>query len=188
MIRNYFKIALRNLLKSKGYSAINIGGLSVGMAVAVLIGLWIYDEVSFDHYHRNHGRIAQVWQFVQFGPEKSSYNVVPLPLAADMREKYPDFEEISKSVYRDIIISNGDKMFSKSGQYVEPSFTTMMSIQILAGSDNLGDVNSILLSESFARSLFGNADPVNRIVKLNSTRNVKVAGVFEELQIGRAHV
>ncbi|MET7254354.1 ABC transporter permease [Dyadobacter fermentans] len=181
MIRNYFKIALRNLLKSKGYSAINIGGLSVGMAVAVLIGLWIYDEVSFDHYHRNHGRIGQVWQFVQFGPEKSSYNVVPLPLAADMREKYPDFEEISKSVYRDIIISNGDKMFSKSGQYVEPSFTKMMSIRILAGSDNLRDVNSILLSESFARSLFGNANPVNRIVKLNSTRNVKVAGVFEEI-------
>ena len=181
MIRNYFKIALRNLLKSKGYSAINIGGLSVGMAVAVLIGLWIYDEVSFDQYHRNHGRIGQVWQFVQFGPEKSPYNVVPLPLAADMREKYPDFEEISKSVYRDIVVSNGDKMFSKSGQYVEPSFTKMMSIRIVAGSDNLGDVNSILLSESFARSLFGNADPVNRIVKLNSNRNVKVAGVFEEL-------
>jgi putative ABC transport system permease protein len=181
MIRNYFKIALRNLLKSKGYSAINIGGLSVGMAVAVLIGLWIYDEVSFDNYHRNHNRIGQVWQYVQFGPEKSSYNVVPLPLAADMKEKYPDFEAISKSAYRDIVISNGDKMFSKSGQYVQPSFTKMMSVRIVAGSDNLKDVNSILLSESFARLLFGDANPVNSIVKLNSNHDVKVAGVFEDI-------
>ena len=181
MIRNYFKIALRNLLKSLGYSAINIGGLSVGMAVAVLIGLWIYDEVSFDHYHRNHGRIGQVWQFVQFGPEKSAYNVVPLPLAADMKENYPDFEAISKSAYRDIIISNGDKMFSKSGQYVQPSFTKMMSVRIVAGNDNLKDVNSILISESFARSLFGNANPINGIVKLNSNRDVRVAGIFEDI-------
>jgi putative ABC transport system permease protein len=181
MIRNYFKIALRNLLKSFGYSAINIGGLSVGMAVAVLIGLWIFDEVSFDHYHRNHGRIGQVWQFVQFGPEKSAYNVVPLPLAEDMKEHYPDFEAISKSAYRDIIISNGDKMFSKAGQYVQPSFTKMMSVKIVAGSDNLKDVNSILLSESFARSLFGKANPVNSIVKLNSNRDVRVAGIFEDI-------
>lgn len=181
MIRNYFKIALRNLLKSKGYSAINIGGLSVGMAVAVLIGLWIYDEVSFDHYHTNHRRIGQVWQFVQFGPEKSAYNVVPLPLAVEMKEKYPDFEAVSKSAYRNIIISNGDKMFSKTGQYVQPSFTKMMSIRMVSGTDNLKDVNSILLSESFAQVLFGNTNPVNKIVKLNSNRDVKVAGVFEDL-------
>jgi putative ABC transport system permease protein len=115
MIRNYFKIAFRNLLKSKGYSAINIGGLSVGMAVAVLIGLWIYDELSFDKYHNNYNRIGQVWQFVKFDVEKSSYNVVPLPLADEMREKYPDFEAVSKSAYRSVVINNGDKMFSKSG-------------------------------------------------------------------------
>ncbi|SDF01239.1 ABC-type antimicrobial peptide transport system, permease component [Dyadobacter soli] len=181
MIRNYLKIALRNLLKSAGYSAINIGGLSVGMAVAVLIGLWIYDEVSFDHYHQNHKRIGQVWQFVQFGPEKSAYDVVPLPLAVEMKDKYPDFEAVSKSAFRDMIISNGDKKFSKTGRYVQPSFTKMMSVRMVSGSDNLQDVNSILLSESFSRALFGDTNPVNRIVKLNSDRDVKVAGVFEDI-------
>lgn len=180
MIRNYFKIAFRNLLKSKGYSAINIGGLSVGMAVAVLIGLWIYDEVSFDRYHSNHDRIGKVWQFVQFGPEKSAYDVVPLPLAVEMKDKYPDFEAVSKSALRGIIISNGDKMFSKTGQYVQPSFTKMMSVRMVSGSDNLKDVNSVLLSQSFARALFGNTDPVSKIVRLNSNRDVKVVGVFED--------
>lgn len=182
MLKNYFKIAFRNLLKSKGYSAINIGGLSVGMAVAVLIGLWIHDEVSFDRYHSNHSSIGQAWQFVQFGAEKSSYNVVPLPLAAEMKEKYPDFAAVSKSAYREIVLSNGDKMFSKPGQYVEPVFTQMMSLRMVAGSSQgLKEVNSILLSESLAQSLFGNANPVNNIIRINTSRDVKVAGVYEDL-------
>ena len=61
MIRNYFKIAWRNLIRNKGYSAINIGGLAVGMAVAILIGLWIYDELSFNKYHKNYNGIGQIW-------------------------------------------------------------------------------------------------------------------------------
>ncbi|GGM79417.1 ABC transporter permease [Dyadobacter beijingensis] len=181
MLKNYFKIAWRNLLKNKGYSAINICGLSVGMAVAVLIGLWVYDELSFNHYHKNHDRVGQVWQFVQFGPEKSPYDVVPLPLANELREKYPDFEAVAKSAYRDVIVTYGDKMFSKPGQYVEPAFTKMMSVRIVAGIDNLKEVNAVLLSETFARSLFGSESPVNKVLKINSNRDVKVAGVFQDM-------
>ena len=62
MLRNYLKIALRNLIKNKAYSAINIGGLALGMAVTLLIGLWINNELTFNHYHKNHDRIAQVYQ------------------------------------------------------------------------------------------------------------------------------
>ena len=69
MFKNFFKIAWRNLVKSKGYSAINIGGLAVGMAVAILIGLWVYDELSFDKYHANYERIAQVMQHANFNGE-----------------------------------------------------------------------------------------------------------------------
>ena len=69
MIKNYFKIAWRNLVKNKGYSAINIGGLAVGMAVAILIGLWVYDELSYDKYHENYDRIAQVIQHANFNGE-----------------------------------------------------------------------------------------------------------------------
>ena len=74
MIKNYFTIAWRNLKKHKIYSLINVGGLAVGMTVAMLIGLWVWDEISFDRYHKNYNQIAQAWQFVSFGPEKSSYN------------------------------------------------------------------------------------------------------------------
>ena len=72
MIKNYFKVAWRNLVKAKGYSAINIGGLAVGMAVAMLIGLWVYDELSYDKYHKNYDRIAQVMQHASFNGQKES--------------------------------------------------------------------------------------------------------------------
>lgn len=113
MIRNYFKIAWRNLLKNISYSVINIGGLAVGMAVALLIGLWIYDELSFDRYHKNHGRIAQVMQHVSFDVEKATYDVTPIPLAEEIRSKYPDFKSVSLSKRQGFILSSGIKNWRK---------------------------------------------------------------------------
>ena len=74
MFQNYFKIGWRNLFKNKGYSFINIGGLAVGMAVAMVIGLWIHDELSFDKYHKNYDRIAQVMQHQTFNGHRGSEN------------------------------------------------------------------------------------------------------------------
>ena len=118
MIKNYFTIAWRNLKKQKIYSLINIGGLAVGMTVAMLIGLWVWDEISFDKYHKNYNQIAQAWQFVSFGPEKSSYNSVPIPLAAELRNKYAEVKSASVTSYnRHAILSSGDKNFSRTGMY-----------------------------------------------------------------------
>ncbi|HEU5292272.1 MAG TPA: permease prefix domain 2-containing transporter, partial [Cyclobacteriaceae bacterium] len=122
MFRSYFKIGWRNLMKKKGYSFINIGGLATGMAVVILIGLWVRDELTFNTDFENYGRIAQVWQFVKFDAEKSSYNTLPIPLAGELREKYPDFESVSLSTARENILSTDTKTFLKSGNYVEPSF------------------------------------------------------------------
>ena len=103
MFRNYLKIAWRNLWKNKSNSIINITGLSVGMAVAILIGLWIYDEVSFNKSFENYNRIGQVWQFVKYDAEKSSYNVVPMPLAEELGTKYPEFKSVSLSANQKLI-------------------------------------------------------------------------------------
>ena len=85
MLKTYFKIALRNIRKNKLYSFINIAGLATGMAVSMLIGLWVWDEISFDKYHKNYKDIGQVWQFVTFDVDKSSYNSVPIPVAPSGR-------------------------------------------------------------------------------------------------------
>ena len=182
MIRNYLTIAFRNLVKNRVYSFINIFGLATGMAVAMLIGLWMYDELSYDKYHKNYDRIAQLWQFVKFDVEKSSYAVLPIPLAGELRNKYPDFESVSLAVSREgVLDAAGDRKFTKTGKYVEPVFTKMMSVNMLAGTDaGLNDVNSILLSESTAASFFGSANPINRLIKLNNKRSLRVTGVYED--------
>lgn len=182
MIKNYLKIAWRNLKKSKMYSFINIGGLAVGMAVAMLIGLWVWDEISFDKYHKNYDRIGQVWQFVKFDVEKASYNSVPVPLAEEFRTKYPDFESASVTTYNHTtVLGTDDKKISRTGMYTEPQFPEMMTVKMLVGTRNgLKDMNSILLSGSLAKVLFGKNDPLNKILRMDNKIDVKVTGVYED--------
>lgn len=182
MFKNYFLTAWRNLNKNKGYSFINIGGLAIGMSVAMVIGLWVWDELSFDKSHKNYDRIAQVWQFVKFGAEKSSYNSLPIPLAAELREKYTDFAAVSVSTYnRTTILTIGDKKLSRTGMFVEPDFPKMMTVEMMGGSaDQLRDIHSILISQSLAKAIFATGDPLNKIIRLNNKENVQVAGVYKD--------
>jgi len=182
MIKNYFKAAWRNLKKSKVYSFINIGGLAIGMSVAMAIGLWVWDELSFDKYHKNYDRIAQVWQFVKFDAEKSSYNSMPIPLAAELRTKYAEFEAVSVSTYnRDVILTTGDKKLSRTGMFAEPDFPKMITPEMLAGTyDGLKDIHSIMISQSLAKAIFGNENPLSKIIRLNNKEDVKVAAVYKD--------
>lgn len=183
MIKNYFKIAWRNIFRSKQHSFINIGGLSIGMAVAMIIGLWVWDEVTFDNSHNNHDRIGQVWQFVSFTKEKSAFNSVPVPVADELRNKYPDVEAACVTTYnQDVIVSAGqDKNIVKNGMYVQPEFPGMMTAKMIEGSgSSLNDMHSVLLSSSLARILFQSESPVNKVIRLNNTADVKVTGVYED--------
>ena len=85
MLQNYFKIALRNLLKHKGYSFINIFGLATGMAVSMLIGLWVWDELSFNTYHKNYPRIAQIVQNQEMNGEIKTNKSVPYPFIHELK-------------------------------------------------------------------------------------------------------
>ena len=181
MLKNYFKIALRNLQKNRVYSSINIVGLSVGMAVAMLIGLWIHDELSFNNYFKNYDRIAQVWQFVTFDIKKSTYGVVPIPLADELRTKYSDFESVSMSKNQALNLTFGEKKFFRSGSAVEPAFTEMMSLKMLSGNrSGLLDINSILLSESLAKAFFGEENALNKLIRIDNKVTVRVTGVYED--------
>ena len=181
MLKNYFKTAWRNLVKNPMYSFINIAGLSVGMAVAILIGLWIHDELSFNKNFKNYNRLGQLWQFVNFTGEKSSYNVVPVPLAAELRSKYPEFKAVSVSAGRKLILAAGEKKFEELGSYVDPVFTDMFSLNMVSGQRNaLKDMNSILLSATVAKNIFGSESAVGKLVTLGNKTSVKVAGVYED--------
>src|SRR5690348_14274739 len=133
MLRNYFKIALRNLTKNKGYTFINIAGLATGMGVALLIGLWVWDELSFNKYHKNYDRIAQIWQHNVYNGRKESQTANPAAMAEEIRSNFgSDFKYVLQSTWNfGRVLAVGDKMFNKSGMYWEPQVIDMLSINLL---------------------------------------------------------
>ena len=184
MIKNYFKIAWRNLVKSKGYSAINIGGLAVGMAVAMLIGLWVHDELSFNKYHANYDRIAQVMQHANFNGKIESQIANPAVMGPEIRAKHgSDFKYVVQSSWiGGHLLTIGNKNISKVGIFFEPEAPEMLTLKMLKGTRaGLKDPYSILLSASTAEAIFGDTDPLNKVLKLDRTADVKVTGVYEDL-------
>ncbi len=184
MIKNYFKIAWRNLIRSKGYSAINIGGLAVGMAVAMLIGLWVYDEITFDKYHNNYDRIAQVMQHANFNGQVETQTSNPALMGPELRNKYgSDFKYVVQSSWAGgHLLSVGNKHISKVGNFFEPDAPEMLTLKMLKGTRaGLKDPYSIMLSASAAESVFGKDDPINKVIKFDRTYYVKVTGVYEDL-------
>ena len=185
MIKNYIKTAWRNFTKNKVSSLINVGGLTLGMFVALLIGLWIYDELSFNKYHKHYDRIAQVLIKGNDPKEGPFFNTsLQYPLATELRENYKTgFKHIIRSSWvQDYILSNGEKKISITGQFMDDGAPEMFTLKMLKGNRaGLRNRNSILLSASAAKGLFGNADPLNEVVKLNNKTNLKVTGVYEDL-------
>jgi ABC-type antimicrobial peptide transport system permease subunit len=183
MIKSYFKIAWRNLGKSKMHSFINIVGLSIGMTVAILIGLWIHDEVSFNKNFKNYDRIAQVVQNVTNNGEVQTWTSTPWPLANELRSNYgSDFKHIAMGYYiGDHLLSLDDKKLKKVGGYFEKAAPELFSLEIVRGNNKFDDPSSLLLSESAAKAYFGEADPINKLLKIDNEFNVKVTGVYKDL-------
>lgn len=184
MYSNYFKTGYRNLLRNKGYSLINISGLAVGMAIAILIGLWIYEELTFDHYHQNHSRVAQVMQNQTVNGGIFTGQALPIPLEEEIVNNYgDDFKYIAMADWtRDHILSHGDKKHVFSGSYVGMNLPKILSLKMIYGSqDGLKEHGSILLAQSTASSLFGGQNPVGELMKIDNNLSVIVAGVYEDL-------
>src|SRR5258708_4043253 len=190
MLKNYFKTAWRNLLKNKTSSFINISGLAVGMSVAMLIGIWIWDELSFDKYHQNYSRIVQVMQKEKFLGATKVWNHLPYLLVNELKTGYKsDFKHIvAVTESEGYSLSAGETKIAKAGLFVEASAPEMFTLKMEKGSWNcLQDPHSILLSASAAKALFGNGDPMGKLVNLrnvwdaNINLSVKVTGVYEDL-------
>jgi putative ABC transport system permease protein len=184
MIKNYFKTAWRNLLKNKAHSLINIVGLSVGMAVAMSIGLWIWDELSYDKDNPNYKQIAQIFQNNSLNGEKGTWTSMPLPLGAELRKLYGgDFKYVVMSSWTEShFLTTGDKKVTREGNFFEPQAPDMLQLKMLRGTrSGLKETFSILLSASTAKALFGNEDPMNKVIRMDDKVNAKVTGVYEDL-------
>ncbi len=183
MFKNYFKTAWRNLLKSKTSSFINIIGLAVGMAVAILISLWVYDELSFNKNFNNYNQIARVMWHTTSNGERNSYPYNPYIMGTELRNNYStDFKSIVMSTFpQSSVITYGEKKISKIGNYMEGGSLDMFNIELLKGTSfALNDPASIILSTSAAKILFGDSDPINKVLIIDNKENVKVTGVYKD--------
>jgi putative ABC transport system permease protein len=188
MFKHYFTIGWRNLLRNKGYSLINIGGLAMGMTVAMLIGLWVYDEISFNTNHKNYNEIAHLRSFSTNPNTGESRNseALQLPLVASVKNLYGHyFKQILIAFWTgDYTVSFGDKKIPEKGQFIEAGVTEMFSLKMIQGNyDAMKDPHSIILSQSAAKAFFGAEDPMNKSLKIDNQMDVTVTGVYEDLPL-----
>ena len=186
MYKSYFKISYRNLLKNRGYSAINVIGLSIGMSVALLIGLWVHDELTFNRSFENYSRVAKIMvHHYNFQEETFTGSVMPPGLGTQLRDNFSNhFEKvaIARSRPEIIILSNGTDQFSADGLFIQQDGPSIFSLEMLEGSQGgLTDMNTILLSRSLALKLFGKEDVTGESVNYDGRKELTVAGVYADL-------
>jgi putative ABC transport system permease protein len=185
--RGYIKIAVRSLLRNKLVSGLNISGLSIGMAVCLILALWVLDELSFNHGYVDHERIARVIQNVTKNGEVVTWRTVPVPLSGELQKNYgSDFESIAQiTAPQWELLSVGNEVLIKQGRYVEPDFFKLFSLKLVSGQESqLTGTSSIFLSESVAKAYFGDFDALGKTMTLTSPNSgsieVSVAGVYED--------
>ena len=183
MLFNYFKIAVRSLLKHPSFSFINIAGLSTGLACSILILLWVYDEVTFDRYFPRYDSIykvrlnAVVDKGIVTG-ESVPYALKDALLAQDSRIK----RAVRTNWGEGALLAVGEKKLNKVGLWATESFFDMFDVEMLKGTRRaLDDPRSIVLTARLAKALFGDEDPLNKTVLIDNQGELKVTGVVADL-------
>jgi putative ABC transport system permease protein len=185
MYKSYFKIGWRNLVRNKGYSFINIGGLAIGMTVAILNGLWIWHEFSYNKYFANYDRIAQICETGLDTESGGSWlnTTMTYPLGTELIDKYSQqFKKITRTSFQnERILAVGDMKITSRGLYADDNAPQLFSFKMIEGTrTGLSQTHSILISESLSKILFDTEDPLNRVIRMNNATDLTVTGVFED--------
>jgi len=184
MLKNYLKIAWRNLSKSKTYSFLNIFGLAIGIACASLIFLWVEDELTFDNYFPNKENLHIVRTKQTAEGHTYSFTATPGPLSAALKEDVPEIKNTARITWNQpLLFSLGEKSIYENGYYADPAFTDIFSLQFIEGSPKtaLQDINSVVISVSMAKRFFEDTHIVGKTLKINNDEEYTVSGVVEDL-------
>lgn len=184
MFKNYLKIAFRNLAKYKAFTFINVFGLAIGMASAILILLWVQDELNYDTFNKNADEIYRVVEYQHYsGGDILSVGVTPGPLAKSLADNYPEVEKAARFRVLRSNLRYGDKVFKESVAYADPEFLKIFSFPLISGNSEkaLLDLHSVLLTEDAANKYFGNENPMDKIIIFDDSLAMRVAGVMENV-------
>lgn len=184
MFRNYFLIAIRNLQRNLAYSFINIFGLSVGLACSMLIFFWVADEFSYNQFHANYDNLYKVYKHHTFGDGVGTSSTMPYPTADAVKSKSSQIKHVAMTLWSEgYLLTNGEKKFNRVGLGVTEDFLKMFSFTMIKGNPEtaLSDPTSIVLTETTAKLLFGNEDPINKTLTIDSQRELKVTGIIQDV-------
>ena len=184
MLHNYLKIAIRNLLRNKGFSAINISGLAIGMASALLILLWVHNELSFDRWYPKTSRLFQLYNRDKIQGALLAWPNTPKVMAPYLKKDYAAVEDVTR--FRNIypLVTVGDtRLTSARGACVDSGFLDMFGFPLLQGNRKaaLSTPKGIVLTRKFATTLFGNEDPIGKTVRIDSSNAFAVSAVLKDL-------
>jgi predicted permease len=183
MLINYLKIALRNLLKNRTYSFINIAGLSVGITCCMLITLWVYDEATYDNFIPKAERIYEVDLNMDYGGKINTWSSLPLALFDELKTANAGIARVAVTTWRaPRLLSVGEKRIVEHGYAASEEFLEMFEFKLLQGAATqvLDDPSGIVLTQSTASLLFGNEDAMGKIVRVDDKDELKVTGIVED--------
>ena len=182
MIRNYIKIALRNMTKHSAYSVINIAGLSVGLTAFILIALWIQHELSYDRFHERSSQLYRVVENQYYANnELFPVAVTPAPLGPYLKQNFPEIENATRTSEARFLFQHEDLKFNELGYMVDPAFFEMFSLEIVKGDQKtlLSNLDNIVISESLEKKYFQGNDPLGKVFRINNN-DFAVTGVFRD--------
>ena len=185
MFKNYLKISLRNLLKNKGFSFINLFGLTIGLTCCMLIGLYIWNELSFDRYHKNADRIYRLSrEFLnRDGSTQLHLGHLSPPFGPLLKNDFPDIEEVVRMLQTNVTFRKDDLLYLEDNFFAaEPEVFNLFDIPLISGdpATALNDPFTLLLSESSAKKYFNNENPVNQTIRGMGQFDFKITGVFKD--------
>jgi putative ABC transport system permease protein len=185
MVKNYLKVAIRNLAKHKGYSFLNITGLALGMACCILILLWVQDELSYDRYHKNIDQLYRVVVKGRMSNRDINFSTSPAPLAKALVDEFPEVLQATRFLKsRNILVSYQEKHFNESLMlYTDPNFFDVFSIPLIKGDPQevLRLPNSVVVTREAALKYFGNQDPLGKTLTINNRTDFRITGVAENV-------
>ncbi len=186
MFKNYFKVALRNLGRNKVYAGINIAGLALGLATAVLLLLWVQDELSFDRFHRNAPSIYRVVSHIGTGGSRQTWESTQGPVATYALKEVPGVQNAVRVTrnYDMTLFTHGNNTFTESNNaYVDPAFFTLFDFGLVKGNPRMPfpDKNAVIITESMARKYFGTEEPLGKVIQVDQKDNFTVSGVVKDL-------
>ncbi len=183
MLKHHIKIAIRNLIRGRGYSFLNIAGLGIGMGVCIIILMWARYQFTYDRFHENIDRLYLVPVWYQLGSEVHPTIGSPPALAPALKADYPEIVNATRYYRRSVLVKYGENHFTETIKMVDPSFLEMFTFPLVEGDlrTALSDLHSVIITQKTARKYFGDEDPMGKILRIDNECDVTVTGVAQDI-------